>query len=1062
MAAPRRFYCPVQGCQHQPEGWPSVATIKPHLNDHLSGRWLGTLPAGYLESIQYTRCTVCHFLVHTRYNGTCYTCRPIQRAQMAVAAMRVTLPSAAPPPRVETTTTRLPTLDDVFSRYVPTVKHVPKELRGMWARCLCRALANAVYNNSMEAWTELLMLPQCTLCTPPRAGKAHEKQRLAFSRSRLHRWLAGERGELWADLHNYTPPKPKRQTEEGEKAMRQQRCIDQCREQAFSKGCAALTKGAPLGHSLTVANALADKHPRAAHPPNLDHLSPATPGLVPTFTPQDVEKAVRSFSPHSAGGPSGLRPIWLKDAATGASKDELYQHLCSLMQMLVRGEAPRALIPFLSGASLNALPKKDGSIRPIAVGEVWRRLAAKLLCAAYQDQARALLWPLQIGVAQPLGTEVGLQTARQWCERNSGCPNAAFVKIDFENAFNTVSRQAFLEQCRHNLPGLAPWAEWCYDSPSHLFFGSHRIASESGVQQGDPLGPLLFALALQPILQGLHAQRSEGGLRLVFSYLDDCCLAGDYRSVAQALQELKQKCLDIGLKLNTSKCELIPLAGPQAHIINHFPSDMITRGDGNFELLGGPIGTPEFCNKHTQERVDKATKLLEELGDLPDPQVALLLLRYCASFGKLVFSARVVPHQHHASALQNFDQEVHACLETFLATNFSQDERTLSTLSTKLGGLGLRSALRHSCAAFLASRTSCQDLCKELDPAHTTDTTSPSPTVAAALADYNATVHADARLDTLPAEALRQQQLSTALDDHTLSQQRSTDHSDELRRAHLNLTSASGAGQWLHTPPCPAFQKTASPLLYKRMIQRWLRAPIFEAESYCPLCDEVMDVYGDHCLVCPCGGDRTKRHHLLRNETFHICSAAGLNPELEKPGLLRPRPDLGGAREDGSSSHDNNDARRPADVYLPRYRRGAPACLDFAATSGLRRSVLATALRDSNAVSRQYEDFKCSYLDTKASCESEGMSFIPMIMEACGGSWGPEAHKVWTEIAKTTAQATGELESTIIARIFQNTGFILHRENARAIMRRSAGVAVAAHGLLASAADLASATTDEA
>ena len=31
---------------------------------------------------------------------------------------------------------------------------------------------------------------------------------------------------------------------------------------------------------------------------------------------------------------------------------------------------------------------------------------------------------------------------------------------------------------------------------------------------------------------------------------------------------------------------------------------MITRGDGNFELLGGPIGTPEFCNKHTQERVD--------------------------------------------------------------------------------------------------------------------------------------------------------------------------------------------------------------------------------------------------------------------------------------------------------------------------------------------------------------------------------------------------------------------------------------------------------------------------
>ncbi len=520
-------------------------------------------------------------------------------------------------------------------------------------------------------------------------------------------------------------------------------------------------------------------------------------------------------------------------------------------------------------------------------------------------------------------------------------------------------------------------------------------------------------------------------------------------------------CADIGLKLNTDKCELIPMAGPQAHIINHFPGDMIVRGDGNFELLGGPIGTPEFCNNHTQERVDKACKLLKELGELPDPQVALLLLRYCASFGKLVYSTRVVPHHHHASALSNFDQEVHTCLETFLSANFSQDEWTLATLSSKLGGLGLRSARRHSCAAFLASRTACQTLCQDLDPNHTLDAASPTSAATAALTAYNAAVDADARLDALPADGLRQKELSTALDNTTLTQQRSAEPSDDRRRAHLDLTSASGAGQWLHTPPCTAFQKDATPLLYKRMIQRWIRAPIFEAEFYCPLCDDVVDVYGDHCLVCACGGDRTKRHHLLRNETFHLCSAAGLAPELEKPGLLRPRPDLGGTQEDGSTAHANNEARRPADVYLPRYRRGAPACLDFAVTSGLRRDVLAATLRDKTAPTRQYGDHKCSHLDTKATCESEGMSFIPMVMEACGGSWGPEAHKVWSEIAKATAQATGELESSVATRIFQNTGFTLHRENARAIVRRSAGLAPAAHHLLDAAATIASTTSNE-
>ena len=31
-----------------------------------------------------------------------------------------------------------------------------------------------------------------------------------------------------------------------------------------------------------------------------------------------------------------------------------------------------------------------------------------------------------------------------------------------------------------------------------------------------------------------------------------------------------------------------------------------------------------------------------------------------------------------------------------------------------------------------------------------------------------------------------------------------------------------------------------------------MRVPIFDSEFYCPCCDGVVDVYGDHCLVCPC------------------------------------------------------------------------------------------------------------------------------------------------------------------------------------------------------------------
>ena len=59
-----------------------------------------------------------------------------------------------------------------------------------------------------------------------------------------------------------------------------------------------------------------------------------------------------------------------------------------------------------------------------------------------------------------------------------------------------------------------------------------------------------------------------------------------------------------------------------------------------------------------------------------------------------------------------------------------------------------------------------------------------------------------------------------------------------------------------------------------------------------------------------------------------------------------------------------------------------------------------------------------------------------MICEADGGGWGPAAHKVWSELAKHKALASGEQDSTIVSRLLQSLGLILHKENARAILRR--------------------------
>ena len=502
------------------------------------------------------------------------------------------------------------------------------------------------------------------------------------------------------------------------------------------------------------------------------------------------------------------------------------------------------------------------------------------------------------------------------------------------------------------------------------------------------------------------------------------------------------------------KCEVIPAAGVRSTVDRSlFPSDVTFRASGDFELLGGPIGSAEFCNSHTQERVTKATKLLAALGELPDPQVALPLLRHCASFGKLVYSTRVVPPNAHASALKAFDVAVRECFESFTCCNLEAEDWSLATLSSKLSGLGLRSAAHHSPAAFLSSRATCHSLCSKLDPDHMWEISNADSATAHALTTYNDNVTDTHRLAAPLDDPPRQRELSAALDNTTRERLKTPRTTDPYRQAHLELTSAESAGRWLHTLPSKATHNNVDPLLFKTMIQRWLRVRIFDEEYACPLCDGVVDVYGDHCLVCSGGGDRTKRHNLLRNTVYHFCTGASLTPELEKPGLLRPRPFQGPLPEDGIR-RDSPEARRPADVFLPRWRRGVPMALDFAVTSGLRRSNLAASLQDGSAAVKSYEDYKNTHLDTRATCITEGFNFTPMVVEAVGGGWGPSATKVFYELAKTKSMLSGELKNQVLSQMYQNLGIILHRENARSILRRCCAMAPAASQILATAATL--------
>ena len=76
------------------------------------------------------------------------------------------------------------------------------------------------------------------------------------------------------------------------------------------------------------------------------------------------------------------------------------------------------------------------------------------------------------------------------------------LQLDFKNAFNACSRARIITQTRLLAPGLAPWVEFLYTTQVPLLVNeSLQLLSREGVQQGDPLAPLLFSLVAQPLAE---------------------------------------------------------------------------------------------------------------------------------------------------------------------------------------------------------------------------------------------------------------------------------------------------------------------------------------------------------------------------------------------------------------------------------------------------------------------------------------------------------------------------------------------------------------------------------
>jgi hypothetical protein len=192
--------------------------------------------------------------------------------------------------------------------------------------------------------------------------------------------------------------------------------------------------------------------------------------------------------------------------------------------MILAGATPDWVRFTFFGANLLPFKKADVGIRPIAVGLTLRRLVAKVACRLVTEKCTEVLKPRQMGVGVKSGAEALVHAAQRFV---GALPSDnMLVKLDFTNAFNCIRRDRMLEATAVHLPELLSYVSSVYSSPSSLFFGHYIVESAEGVQQGDPLGPLLYSLTTHSLLQAIKSEFTTG-------YLDDISIGGEVSSVGQ-------------------------------------------------------------------------------------------------------------------------------------------------------------------------------------------------------------------------------------------------------------------------------------------------------------------------------------------------------------------------------------------------------------------------------------------------------------------------------------------------------------------------------------------------
>ncbi len=144
------------------------------------------------------------------------------------------------------------------------------------------------------------------------------------------------------------------------------------------------------------------------------------------------------------------------------------------------------------------LPKNPG-VRPIGIGEIYRRICAEAFLQTVKDDAMEAAGPLQTCAGLPSEIEAAVHAMDDLYEEEE---TECILLVDADNAFNRLNRSVVLKNINITCPIMAQYLQNIYGGPSKMYIGDTYILSQEGATQGDVIAMLMYGLGTTPLIYG--------------------------------------------------------------------------------------------------------------------------------------------------------------------------------------------------------------------------------------------------------------------------------------------------------------------------------------------------------------------------------------------------------------------------------------------------------------------------------------------------------------------------------------------------------------------------------